>query len=92
MDCERDVKGKQMRTIELKTSTTIPDGTFAPGLYEYCGSLYIAQGSGMWPMCVPIGNIQIRTIEDSSGGGISENALLKAIAIAQRPELAKELI
>lgn len=42
-------------------------------------------------MCISIGNIPIKTTNDSVGSGISESAFLKAIAIAQRPELAKDL-
>ena len=79
-----------MRTIELKTATTMPDGTFAPGLYEYCGSLYVVPGNGLYPTCYPVGNFQVNVSEESNGG-VSASVLLKAIAIAQRPELAKEL-
>ena len=80
------------RTIDIKTMTTygvVP----AAGFYDMAGSLYVAIGANVMPMC--LGLIQNYT-EDASeapgGSGISEGTLLKALAIALLPSTAAQVI
>ncbi len=74
--------------------TTMPNLGIAPlaGFYEYAGSLYAASSPGIMPMYVGIMNQLTQEASGGvQGGGVSENTLLKAIALVQRPELAFQL-
>lgn len=65
----------------------------AAGFYENNGMLYAASAPGMHPIYCGMANA---LAQDAAGGGqtggVSEQTLLKAIAIAQRPELAQALV
>lgn len=66
-----------------------------PGFYENCGMLYMANGSGVMPtFCGSLLGItqDPPKMIEGSVGGVSESTLLKAIAIAMRPDNAKSLI
>lgn len=80
------------RNIEVAQMATLGPAP-AAGFYEMGGMLYVANGPGMHP--IYCGLTSALTQEDGSVtqiGGVSEQTLLKAIAIAQRPELAQTLV
>lgn len=65
-----------------------------PGFYDHMGTLYVASTPGVYPLSIgPINTMcPVDAPEDAASGGISEETILKAIAIAQRPELATQLV
>lgn len=94
-----------MRTINLPVSESslqpgqeyLPSNYPSPGLYfnkpnqswylaYRCGSAMAVMMLGAGPVC-PLESQATPT----AAAGISESLLLKAIAVAQRPDLAKEL-
>jgi hypothetical protein len=66
------------------------------GFYDYCGSLYVAATPNTTPMYVGVlSTLPLQEFIECvqpAGGNVSEGALLRAIAIAQRPELAAQLV
>lgn len=72
------------------------DAATPVGVYAQQGGLWIATGNGTYPVFISISGEFNALIRDSaptpsSGTAVSETTLLKAIAVSQRPELAKEL-
>ena len=87
------------RHIEVKEAGVSQcfDTSTPVGLYLQSGGLWIVGVPHTFPIFVTVSPEFMGLIRDgvtapSGGTGVSESSLLKAIAIAQRPELAKELL
>lgn len=67
----------------------------AAGFYDNNGMLYLAASPNCMPLfCGMVSAIteDASTSQGGATGGVSEQTLLKAIAIAMRPDAAKSLI
>lgn len=83
-----------MKYLEIKNGTgMVFDNNTPAGLYEQNGSLWFAPGRGLYPYCHILTDFPFRESFDKETkiSGISEDTLLKAIAISQKPELIKDI-
>jgi hypothetical protein len=62
------------------------------GLYEFGGSLLAVNGSTVFHIGAAASFPRISTIEEAAESVVTTSDLLKAIAIAQQPTLARELL
>lgn len=77
------------KMIEVKQSPVLPSAGTPDGLYEYAGMIYVCHsGLVMASFSALLFEMEERVAPSAA---VSESLLLKAIAVTQRPELAKDL-
>lgn len=83
-----------MMHIKVEVINVLPDSSTPPGVYFYSGVLYLCPGHGMVPTCTATGQIKIENDLpiSSDDGGMSEDFVLKLVAITARPDNARDLL
>ncbi len=80
------------KVIEVKTWETVPSSATEVGFFDCYNCLYFVAASQTIPYYLGSTKDLLEEVDRvAAASGVSELTLLKAIAIAQKPELAKEL-
>ena len=79
-----------MKYVEVKEQATAPDSSSPAGIYLVGGTMHVALGNGLYPYAFPTLQVQ-EMVNSVSAGGISEETMLKAMALALDKSLAKKV-